>query len=117
MPCQNQRSCSAVPPCAAIRSSAKKHPSFAHRLQGKNLIVQVKLRDNSQVGYLSFKDGGVTSTTGTHSKPDLESASKISRLQNGWSNGTRSPRVYQCGEAFPDPKQRICGGAEWFWAP
>ncbi|MGA3128434.1 MAG: molybdopterin-dependent oxidoreductase [Candidatus Korobacteraceae bacterium] len=58
--------------CTAVRSSAKKHPSIAGRLQGKNFIVQVKLRDNSQAGYLTFKDGRVKSTAGTHSKPELE---------------------------------------------
>lgn len=43
---------------------AKKYPSFAKRLKEKNLIAQIKLRDNSQGRHFIFQDGRVSSKVG-----------------------------------------------------
>ncbi|MFA5537151.1 MAG: molybdopterin-dependent oxidoreductase, partial [Bacillota bacterium] len=55
----------------ALRMAAKRYPSYAKRLKEKNLIVQIKLRDNSQGRYYTFQDGEVSSKAGIHPKPDV----------------------------------------------
>lgn len=54
-----------------MRRAAKKYPTFLKRLQEKNLIAQIKLRDNSQGRYFVFQDGWVSSTAGIHEQPDV----------------------------------------------
>ncbi|MPW24720.1 molybdopterin-dependent oxidoreductase [Alkalibaculum sp. M08DMB] len=44
---------------------------IAERFKEKNMIVQIKLRDNSLGRYYIFKDGKVKSKGGLHEKPDV----------------------------------------------
>lgn len=54
-----------------IRLMTKRYPSFANRLKEKNLIAQLKLRDNSLGRYYIFEDGNVTSKKGIHPNPNV----------------------------------------------
>ncbi|MFH1125086.1 MAG: molybdopterin-dependent oxidoreductase [Pseudomonadota bacterium] len=54
-----------------LKYTAKRHPSFANRLKEKDLTAQIKLMDNSQGRYFTFKDGRVTSKSGIHAGPDV----------------------------------------------
>lgn len=54
-----------------MRLTARNHPAYAARLKEKNLIAQMKLRDNSQGRFFKFLDGRVTSETGIHPHPDV----------------------------------------------
>lgn len=54
-----------------LKRTAKKYPEYAKRLQEKNMTAQIKLRDNSQGRYYTFKDGQVTSSSGIHPDPDV----------------------------------------------
>lgn len=54
-----------------MRLTARRHPAYAARLKEKNLIAQMKLRDNSQGRFFKFLDGRVTSATGIHPHPDV----------------------------------------------
>jgi trimethylamine-N-oxide reductase (cytochrome c) len=51
--------------------TAKKHPSFAARLKEKNLTAQIKVLENNQGRYFTFKDGKVDSSSGIHPNPDV----------------------------------------------
>lgn len=57
-----------------MRLTARQHPAYAARLKEKNLIAQMKLRDNSQGRFFKFLDGRVTSTFGIHPHPDVTMA-------------------------------------------
>ena len=54
-----------------IGITAKRYPSFADRLKEKDLIAQIRLRDNSQGRYFIFKNGTVSSQAGIHPRPDV----------------------------------------------
>lgn len=54
-----------------LRLTAKRHAGFAGRLKEKNMVAQIKLRDNSQGRYFVFQDGRVSSKAGLHPGPDI----------------------------------------------
>jgi len=54
-----------------IKFMAIRHPIYKARLKEKNFTAQIKIQDNSQGRYFTFKDGQVTSKRGIHSSPDL----------------------------------------------
>jgi molybdopterin guanine dinucleotide-containing S/N-oxide reductase-like protein len=47
-----------------------RYPFFKNRIKEKNLIVQIKLKNNSQGRYFTFRDGKITSKSGIHPSPD-----------------------------------------------
>jgi trimethylamine-N-oxide reductase (cytochrome c) len=51
--------------------TAIRHPSFKNRLGEKDITVQIKLKDDSQGRYFTFRDGKLTSNSGLHLKPDV----------------------------------------------
>jgi len=54
-----------------LKMTALRSATFAERLKEKNLIAQIKLRDNSQGRYFIFKEGKVSSKSGIYSNPDI----------------------------------------------
>ena len=54
-----------------MKFTAVRHPSFKNRLKEKNFTAQIKVKDNSQGRYFTFKDGKVSSKSGIHSSPDI----------------------------------------------
>ena len=54
-----------------MKFTAMRHPSFKNRLKEKNLTAQIKIKDNSQGRFFTFKDGRVTSKRGIHPSPDI----------------------------------------------
>jgi len=54
-----------------MKFTAVRHPSFKNRLKEKNFTAQIKVKDNSQGRYFTFKDGKVGSKSGIHSSPDI----------------------------------------------
>ena len=54
-----------------MKFTAVRHPSFKNRLKEKNFTAQIKVKDNSQGRYFTFKDGKVSSKSGIHSRPDI----------------------------------------------
>ncbi len=54
-----------------IRAAARRYPEFAGRLREKDLVAQVKLRDESQGRYFIFRGGRVSSGAGIHAAPDV----------------------------------------------
>jgi molybdopterin guanine dinucleotide-containing S/N-oxide reductase-like protein len=54
-----------------INYTSRKYQTYASHLKEKNLIAQIKLRDNTQGRYYVFRDGRVSSTRGIHPAPDL----------------------------------------------
>ena len=55
----------------ALKQRARKYPTFKERLKEKNLIAQVKVKDDSVGRYFTFQNGRVRSKSGIHSKPDV----------------------------------------------
>ncbi|KUO62903.1 MAG: pyrogallol hydroxytransferase large subunit [Gracilibacter sp. BRH_c7a] len=51
--------------------TAKKYPGFAQRLKEKNMVVQIKIMDNSQGRYYVFEEGKVSSKNGIHPQPHV----------------------------------------------
>lgn len=54
-----------------LKHTARRHKSFAQRLKEKNLIAQIKVKDNSQGRFFVLKDGKISSKNGIHTSPDL----------------------------------------------
>ena len=54
-----------------LRLKAWRYKEFRDRLNEKNLIVQMKVADDSKGRFFTFKDGEITSHSGIHSNPDV----------------------------------------------
>ncbi|WP_199698300.1 MULTISPECIES: molybdopterin-dependent oxidoreductase [unclassified Dehalobacter] len=57
-----------------LNFSAKRYPSFAVHLKKKNFTLQIKIRDNSQGRFFTFKNGRVSSKNGVHPGADVTMA-------------------------------------------
>lgn len=55
----------------ALNAAAKLYPEFAARLKEREMVVQIKLRDDSLGRHYTFKGGRVTSRKGIHPQPDM----------------------------------------------
>jgi len=55
-----------------IRFTAKRNPAFRKRLKEKDLIAQIRIKDNSQGRYYIFQGGKVRSKGGIHPNPDVD---------------------------------------------
>jgi len=55
----------------ALRLTAWRHAAFRARLREKNLVAQVKLKDNSRGRYFELRDGRVHSRAQIHPNPDV----------------------------------------------
>jgi trimethylamine-N-oxide reductase (cytochrome c) len=49
-----------------MKYRAKTSPAFQKLLQGKNIVLQIKLADNSVGRYFKINNGKVTSKSGIH---------------------------------------------------
>jgi trimethylamine-N-oxide reductase (cytochrome c) len=85
-----------------INAAAKLYPDFARRIGEKNIVVQIKLRDNSLGRYFRFQDGRVASKKGFCSNPDvemifdtLERAKKTLRLKRNMLDFVSAGKTYQ----------------------
>jgi len=54
-----------------LKHTARKYPWFKNRLKEKNLTVQMKVVDDSEGRYFTFKDGKIISKSGIHPHPDV----------------------------------------------
>lgn len=54
-----------------IKLAAGKHDIVKDQLNKKNVVVQIKVKDNSQGRYYLFTDGKVSSRSGIHPEPDV----------------------------------------------
>jgi molybdopterin guanine dinucleotide-containing S/N-oxide reductase-like protein len=54
-----------------MKLTAFRHTSFKKRIAEKNLIVQIKIADNSSGRYYLFNNGKISSKSGIHAKPDV----------------------------------------------
>ena len=94
---------------------AWKYPVFRERLKEKNLIAQIKLRDNSLGRCFIFKDGKVRSRSGIHPGPDItiiyNSASlavRLMRPNRSQMEQINAMKNFQIGLEGPDD------AASWF---
>lgn len=55
----------------ALRFTSWRYPTFKERLKERDLVVQIKLQDNSAGRYYQLKDGRLTSRSAIHPKPDV----------------------------------------------
>ena len=92
-----------------MRYMARKYPSFAKRLREKNLIVQIKIRDDSQGRYFVFRDGKVSSKSGIHSRPDVtvtydsaELAARLMRRNRDQMEQINAMKNFRLGLEGPD---------------
>lgn len=53
-----------------LKRSKKKYPEYAARLKERNLIAQIKTKDDAVGRWFQFKNGQITSAKGVHSSPD-----------------------------------------------
>jgi len=55
-----------------MKITAMRYSSFKEHIAGKNLIVQIRLQDNSAGRYYFFKNGKISSKSGIHANPDVD---------------------------------------------
>ena len=56
--------------------AARRHPAFRARLRERNLIAQIKARDEEVGRWFEIRGGKVASRAGLHAKPDITLAFK-----------------------------------------
>ena len=54
-----------------LRFVAWRHPHFAARLKERNLVAQIKARDEGTGRWIELRDGKIRSGAGSHPKPDI----------------------------------------------
>src|SRR5450759_648437 len=54
-----------------LKFTARRHPAFAARLKQRNLVAQIKTRDEEIGRWISIRDGKISSGWGMHAKPDV----------------------------------------------
>ena len=59
-----------------LRFTAWRHPHFAARLKERNLVAQIKARDEGTGRWIEIRDGNIRSGAGQHPKPDITLAFK-----------------------------------------
>jgi trimethylamine-N-oxide reductase (cytochrome c) len=59
-----------------MRFARWRHPQFAARLKERNLVAQIKARDEDIGRWIELRDGKITSRAGIHPKPDITLAFK-----------------------------------------
>ena len=59
-----------------LRFAAWRHPAFRARLKERNLVAQLKARDEETGRWFEIRDGRITSGAGQHAKPDITLAFK-----------------------------------------
>jgi len=92
-----------------MKFTAVRHPSFKNRLKEKNFTAQIKVKDNSQGRYFTFKDGKVSSKSGIHSSPDVAIvyrnaylAAKLMRPNRDQLEQINAMKNFQIGMEGPD---------------
>src|SRR5512133_2517548 len=63
-----------------LKLARRRHPVFRSRLKERNLVAQIKARDEEIGRWIAFQDGKVTSGSGLHSRPDVTLAFKNAAL-------------------------------------
>ena len=59
-----------------LKFMAWRHPHFAARLKERNLVAQIKARDEGTGRWIELRDGKIRSGAGLHAKPDITLAFK-----------------------------------------
>ena len=54
-----------------LRFVAWRHPHFAARLKERNLVAQIKARDEGTGRWIEIRDGKIRSGAGSHAKPNI----------------------------------------------
>ncbi len=54
-----------------LKFSARRYPAFAAQLKQRNLIAQIKVRDEGIGRWISIYDGNIRSGRGLHATPDV----------------------------------------------
>ena len=63
-----------------LRFQAWRHPHFAARLKERNLVAQIRARDEGTARWIEIRDGNITSAAGMHAKPDITLSFKNAAL-------------------------------------
>jgi hypothetical protein len=53
-----------------LKFTGWRHPLFAARLKERNLVAQIKARDEGIGRWISIRDGKISSSRGMHAKPE-----------------------------------------------
>src|SRR3974377_1470182 len=54
-----------------LKFAARRYPTFAARLKERNLVAQIKARDEDVGRWIEIRDGRITSGAGPHPRPDI----------------------------------------------
>jgi trimethylamine-N-oxide reductase (cytochrome c) len=55
----------------SLKLAARRHSAFRDRLKERNLVAQIKARDEETGRWFALRDGKLTSRAGQHEKPDI----------------------------------------------
>jgi hypothetical protein len=64
----------------AMKVSARRHPAFRDRLRERNLVAQIKARDEETGRWFDIRAGKVRSGAGLHARPDITLAFKTAAI-------------------------------------
>ena len=59
-----------------LKLAARRHPAFRARVAERNLVAQIKARDEEIGRWYEFRNGKITSGRGLHTEPDVTLAFK-----------------------------------------
>ena len=54
-----------------LKFTGRRHPAFAAWLKQRNLVAQIKARDEGIGRWIAIRDGKISSGRGMHAKPDV----------------------------------------------
>ena len=54
-----------------LKHARRRHPAFRARLKERNLVAQIKARDEEIGRWFEIRDGKIASRRGLHAKPDM----------------------------------------------
>lgn len=93
----------------ALRLVAWCYPRFAARLKERNLVAQIKARDERTGRWIKFRDGKITSGSGLHRQPDItllfkNAATGVSLLTPpiNWLNQINAQKDFTLGVDGPE---------------
>ena len=92
-----------------LRYARWRHPHFAARLKERNLVAQIKARDEGTARWIEIRDGNIISGAGMHAKPDVTLSFKNAALgvslltpPINWLNQINAQKDFTLGVDGPD---------------
>ncbi len=94
----------------AMRLTARRHPAFRARLAERDLVVQIKLQDDSKGRWIGLEGGRIRTGNGIHARPDVtmffkneKIAARVLTPPTDYGLQVHAAKNFQMGVIGPDP--------------